>query len=71
MALSLRQKLPRLAPCMARHMSDLLYHDNRELAGTRELVGHGKNGMHNYYDGHDCPLPAIRFRPEDAQSKVR
>jgi len=51
-------------------MSDLIYHDNRELAGNRECVGHGKNGQYNYYDGHDCPLPAIRFRPEDAQSKA-
>ena len=70
MALAVRQKLPSLAPSMARLMSNLVYHDNKELAGNREHVGHGKNGMYNYYDGEDMPFPAIRFRPETAESKV-
>lgn len=55
---------------MSGHHDEIYFHDQRELAGTRELVGHGKNGSHNYYDGHETPFPAIRFRPEDATSKV-
>lgn len=75
MALSARNKLhklPAVASCLSRQMSHgpIYYHDQKELAGTRELVGHGKNGMYNYYDGHELPFPAIRFMPEDAQSKV-
>ncbi|KAE8752627.1 hypothetical protein FOCC_FOCC000749 [Frankliniella occidentalis] len=72
MALKLRTKLPQLAQTMARQMSshDIFYHDQRELCGNREIVGHGKSGKYTYYDGHDLPFPAIRFRPDDAASKA-
>uniref|UniRef100_A0A1D1Z9C5 Cytochrome c oxidase subunit 4 isoform 1, mitochondrial n=1 Tax=Anthurium amnicola TaxID=1678845 RepID=A0A1D1Z9C5_9ARAE len=72
MALSIRNKLPVVAARFSRQMSHgpIFYHDQKELAGNRELVGHGKNGKYNYYDGHEMPFPAIRFSPEDAQSKA-
>lgn len=59
-----------MARLMSSHAEPIYYHDQRELAGNRELVGHGKSGMYTYYDGSEMPFPAIRFRPEDAASKA-
>jgi hypothetical protein len=46
-----------------------LYH-GRALIGKREVVGFGTNGSYSYIDRADYPLPAIRFREDDAQLQV-
>lgn len=39
--------------------------------GTREIVGYGLNGTPNYVDRVDFPMPAVRFRPETPDIKVK
>lgn len=39
----------------------------RAKIGKREVVGFGSNGEYNYFDAPDVPMPAIRFREEDAE----
>lgn len=39
--------------------------------GTREIVGFGWNGLPSYADRLDFPFPAIRFREDTAEIKVR
>lgn len=38
--------------------------------GAREIVGFGFNGVPNYVDRLDFPLPAVRFRPDTPDIKV-
>ncbi|XP_014294328.1 cytochrome c oxidase subunit 4 isoform 1, mitochondrial [Halyomorpha halys] len=40
------------------------------VIGTREIVGFGFNGVPNYVDRADFPLPAIRFRPDTPDIKA-
>lgn len=45
---------------------------NRAMIGKREVVGFGLNGSYNYWDCHDTPYPAIRFREETEEiAKIR
>ena len=37
--------------------------------GTREIVGFGNNGEHNYMDDPHYPFPAIRFQ-EDTTGNI-
>lgn len=39
--------------------------------GSREVVGYGWNGQSIYYDRVDYPMPAIRFREDTKEIKVR
>ena len=44
----------------------------RSKIGKREVVGFGLNGEYSYLDAPDIPMPAIRFREEDAEmAKLR
>ncbi|CAH1392693.1 unnamed protein product [Nezara viridula] len=40
------------------------------VIGAREIVGFGFNGVPNYVDRPDFPLPAIRFRADTADIKA-
>ena len=42
-----------------------------ERHGKREVIGYGYNGQPNYVDRVDYPIPAIRFKEETPQIKVR
>ena len=42
-----------------------------ERHGKREVIGYGYNGQPNYIDRVDYPIPAVRFREETPQIKVR
>jgi len=46
--------------CLA--MSSDSGHDIRAVIGKREIVGFGFNGVPNYYDRPDFPMPAIRWK---------
>lgn len=39
--------------------------------GTREIVGFGWNGLPSYTDRIDFPFPAIRFREDTPEIKVK
>ncbi|RWS24368.1 cytochrome c oxidase polypeptide IV-like protein [Leptotrombidium deliense] len=41
------------------------YYGRRKI-GKREVVGFGVNGSYIYFDRPDFPMPAIRFREDDA-----
>lgn len=44
----------------------------RALIGKREVVGYGTNGSYTYWDCHDAPYPAIKFREETPEiAKIR
>ncbi|XP_067946239.1 cytochrome c oxidase subunit 4 isoform 1, mitochondrial-like [Watersipora subatra] len=38
--------------------------------GNRDVVGHGRNGLHHYLDNIMYPYPAIRWEQNTAQSKT-
>uniref|UniRef100_A0A4D5R9A3 Cytochrome c oxidase subunit 4 n=1 Tax=Scolopendra viridis TaxID=118503 RepID=A0A4D5R9A3_SCOVI len=40
---------------------------NRAKIGKREIVGFGYNGEANYADRVDFPMPAVRFREDNAE----
>ena len=42
-----------------------------ERHGKREVIGYGYNGQPNYMDRVDYPIPAVRFKEETPQIKVR
>lgn len=42
----------------------------KDKIGTREIVGYGFNGVPNYADRLDYPLPAIRWKEETPEIKV-
>ena len=42
-----------------------------EKIGNREIVGYGCNGLPMYVDRVDYPMPAVRFREDTPEIKVR
>lgn len=43
---------------------------DRRIIGNREIVGFGFNGMPNYVDRPDYPLPALRWKEPSADINV-
>ena len=41
-----------------------------ERHGNRMVIGYGFNGEPNYIDRVDYPIPAVRFKEDNAQIKV-
>lgn len=75
MAVALRQNCSATPSMMivraAHHGPNVHLQEKLEKVGNRDIVGFGWNGEPIYFDRPDYPFPAIRFRENTSDVKVR
>merc|ERR1711953_550727 len=70
-ARNLSTTVKRLGGGYVAHGGDVCKTPTKLEIGNREIVGYGINGTADYADSAMYPFPAIRFKDDDAISKLR